>query len=96
MYYEAQPDANGYVCIKNDGTSGLLAVTNIRAKDAKTEGGAISFSVGKDVLDYVAQFDQLLKSPWNEHAVSAPKLLSVLWQLLLQSFNQLFAGLDRW
>ena len=95
MYYEAQPDADGYICIKNNGENGLLAITNVRAKDAN-ENGAISFSVGKDVLDYVAQFEELLKSTWNENADAAPKLLSTLWQLVLKSLSQLFAGLGRW
>ena len=96
MYYEAQPDANGYICIKNNGESGLLAITNVRARDAKTENGAVSFSVGQDVLDYVLQFEELLKSPWNFNADSVQKLCNEIWQLLLQSLQQLFSGLDKW
>ncbi|MBQ9045719.1 MAG: hypothetical protein IJ112_07245 [Oscillospiraceae bacterium] len=103
MYYEAKPDANGYICIKNDGESGLLAITNVRA----ASDGATSFSVGSDVLDYIAQFEDLLrnldpaqqdalKTVWNDNATNVTQLLSALWRVLLQSLEQLFAGLGAW
>ena len=102
MYYEAQPDAKGYICIKNV-SGGLLAITNVRAAST----GAVSFSVGQDVLDYIVEFEQLLqnldpaqqqalKTVWNDNAAAAPQLLSALWQMLLQSFSQLFVGLGQW
>ena len=99
MYYEAQPDANGYICIKNNGESGLLAITNVRAGAE----GAASFSVDQGLMDYLAHFDELieqaqlaLKTVWNDDADAAPKMLSALWQLLVQSFSQLFNGIGQW
>ena len=99
MYYEAQPDTNGYICIKNNGESGLLAITYVRAPSS----GAQSFSVDPGIMDYLANFDALieeaqlsLKTAWNDNADATPKILSLLWQMLQQSFAQLFSGMGQW